>query len=247
MDELTRSPGTRRGPIVTVIDMVKSWSAAQRFAMVVVAVALLGIGVVVLGSGDDAPGTSAAGNGTTGAEAVDAPGARDGAAAEVAGNGAALPVEGDQVAESPPSVLMLHGGDVPVEVEISPTRNLGDGDTVHLEVTPRGGTQIYGAEARLCRDDAVIEFDADRWPEVKGLCIPEPLSAASDALVEAAASPPYEMAALDFRVGVGSRSWTLDSGEATTLTCGPSNPCSLVVKFQIPNGYGFRSYPVTFA
>jgi hypothetical protein len=51
---------------------------------------------------------------------------------------------------------------------------------------------------------------------------------------------------LKFRVGEGTSTYKTQDGDPVSITCGHGHPCTLAVKFQIPNGYGFRTYPLEY-
>jgi hypothetical protein len=137
--------------------------------------------------------------------------------------------------------------ELPVEATVvSATTGLADGDVVTIEVAARDGSEIYVAEARLCAGDQEISEDIDMRPSLTGKCVSSPLSAGSDDFVSVASVPPYESLRLDFRAGVGSQTYTMQSGDEATITCDREHPCVVAVKFQVPNGYGFRTYPVEY-
>lgn len=137
--------------------------------------------------------------------------------------------------------------ELPVEATVvSTTSGLADGDVVTIEVAAQDGSQVYVAEARLCAGDQEISEDIDMRPSLTGKCVSSPLSAGSDDFVSVDSAPPYETLRLDFRVGVGSQTYTTQSGDEATVTCDREHPCVVAVKFQVPNGYGFRTYPVEY-
>ena len=135
---------------------------------------------------------------------------------------------------------------LPLEARVSSTTGLADGDAVTIAVTANAGSEIFGAEARLCAGTAVVQRDADMRPSRTGQCISSPLSSVSDDLVVAMSAPPYASVELTYRVGIGSETYTTQAGNQATITCDQSHPCLLAVKFQVPGGYGFRTYPVDF-
>lgn len=136
---------------------------------------------------------------------------------------------------------------LPLEVSLSSTSGLSDGDAVSVHVTPHDGSSIFGLEAFICKADASYLLDADIRPSQTGKCITRPLSESSNDYVKVGVDPPYESADLDFRVGVGSDRFATQQGDEVTITCGPGNPCQLVLKLQVPDSYGFQAYPLTFA
>ena len=52
---------------------------------------------------------------------------------------------------------------------------------------------------------------------------------------------------LSFRVGGGTDTFARQDGAAASITCDAAHPCQLSVKVQIPYGFGFRTFPLTFA
>jgi len=146
-----------------------------------------------------------------------------------------------------PASVMTPVKDLPLDVSVDGTKGVSDGDAVTVHVTAKDGSKIFGADARLCRGDAVIENSGDYAPTQGGQCIAGTLSAGSDGFVEAPGAAPYASLDLTFRAGVGTSTYTMGDGTPVSITCGPGHPCTLVVRFQIPNGFGFRSYPLSFA
>ena len=135
---------------------------------------------------------------------------------------------------------------MPLEVAASNTKGLSNGQTVRVRVRPKDQAQVFGAEARLCAGDARVERDPDFRPSQGGKCIARPLAADTDSLVGVPGVPPYQEVQLAFRVGVGTDTFTAQDGRQASITCGPANPCQLVLKLQYPNGFGFQSLPVTY-
>lgn len=135
---------------------------------------------------------------------------------------------------------------LPVDVEISGTGGLADGDEVVLTATARAGSQIFALEVRLCVGGVTVESDADTRPSVTGKCVTGALSPVSDGFVVAQSEPPHEAVELRFRVGVGEETYTTQFGEPATVRCDQEHPCQLAVKFQVPDGYGFRTYPLDY-
>lgn len=137
--------------------------------------------------------------------------------------------------------------DLPVRLTVSNTEGLRDGETVTIHAQADSGSSVYALEARLCAGDSPATYDADLYPTVTGNCIVNPLSATSDDHLVVAGAAPYQAVDLNFRVGVGSDSFKKQDGSNASITCGPDNPCQISLKVQIPNGFGFRTYPLTFA
>jgi hypothetical protein len=135
---------------------------------------------------------------------------------------------------------------MPMSVSVSTTEGLVSGDVVSVKASPSNGSQAFGVEARLCRGDVAIAFDGQMFPTRAGLCIPKPFSQGTDSFVEVANQPPYGPVAVNFTVGTGSQTFTLQDGSQTTITCDATHPCQLVLKLQYPSGFGFQGVPLTF-
>lgn len=135
---------------------------------------------------------------------------------------------------------------VPAQVNVSGNNGARDGTPVVVRVQADAGSKLYGIEARLCRAGATFTFDADFLPTAAGNCIARPLSSGSDAKVEVPVPAPNQSGELTFRVGVGTDAFNDREGALVNITCGPGNPCQVVVKVQYPNGFGFKTYPVTY-
>ena len=136
--------------------------------------------------------------------------------------------------------------DLPLTVTETRTTGLKDGDKVSFHIVPTSGSQAYGVSIRLCAADATFPALDDFEPATAGKCIGHALSADSDVLVETAGSPPYQGLDAEFRVGVGTDTYTMTDGTPVSISCGPANPCQLVLLLQVPNAFGFKTYPVTF-
>ena len=135
---------------------------------------------------------------------------------------------------------------MPMSVSVSATEGLVSGDVVSVKASPSNGSQAFGVEARLCRGDVAIAFDGQMFPTRAGLCVPKPFSAGTDSFVEVANQPPYGPVTVNFTVGTGSQTFSLQDGSQTTITCDAAHPCQLVLKLQYPNGFGFQGVPLTF-
>jgi hypothetical protein len=136
---------------------------------------------------------------------------------------------------------------LPAEVMLSSTQNLAPGDPVHIRVSAKEGSQMFGYEVRLCRKDAPIEGMFDFFPAVAPNCIANPLSPDSDSYVEVRAQSPYQAADGTFRVGLGTDTYTMDDGSTASITCSKSSPCQLVLRVQVPHGFGYYKYDLGFA
>ena len=136
--------------------------------------------------------------------------------------------------------------ELPLTATVTNSTGLADGEPLTIHVEADDGSQVYVAEARLCAGGTVVQTDSDMRPSRTGHCISSPLSAVSDDFVSVESQPPYASLDLTFRVGVGQESYTTQDGEPITITCDREHPCTLAVKYQVPYGYGFRTYPIEY-
>jgi len=140
----------------------------------------------------------------------------------------------------------VYGADhIPLTVSVPPLSGVHDGQEIPIKVLSQPGSSAYGFDAFLCKGGTSYTTDADVRPTETGKCVSKPLSANSDRYKEVAAAPPYQRVEGSFRVGVGTDTFKSMVGDAT-VTCGPGNPCTLVLKVQFPNGYGFLQYPIVY-
>ena len=132
---------------------------------------------------------------------------------------------------------------------MSSTQGLRDGDPISIRVTPPSGSdsQIFGFDARVCSADVPIKNMYDYFPTVSGYCALNPLSSSSDAHLQVAGTPPYQSVDMTFRAGTGTSSFSTDYGKATNITCDRDHPCDLVLWIQVPYGFVFEHFPLTFA
>jgi hypothetical protein len=173
---------------------------------------------------------------------------------EVAANEVAAGDNSNESSESSPTTAVKPAQpegpyttpNMPMSVSVSTTEGLVSGDVVSVKASPSNGSQAFGVEARLCRGDAAIAFDGQMLPTRAGICIPKPFSQGTDSFVEVANQPPYGPVAVNFTVGTGSQTFTLQDGSQTTITCDATHPCQLVLKLQYPSGFGFQGVPLTF-
>jgi len=135
---------------------------------------------------------------------------------------------------------------MPVDVSVSNTKGLRDGDTVHIHLAAKKGSSIFGFEAFLCNGSTQYNYDADVRPSLRGNCVTKPLSPVSQDYVAVRGAPPYASVDGDFKVGVGSDSYTTSFGKPAHVVCGHDNPCALVLKLQYPEHFGFFPIPLTF-
>jgi len=221
-------------------------------AAVVVAIV---IGLVIVSSGSDSP-SSATGT-TVGSSATSTSSATPGSddptpSTDPAGGPTTLPADpaddGGTTGPTNPegNSVMVPVKNLPLNVTIDKKGGLSDGETVTVHVTAKGGSKIYGADARLCQDGATIENAADFAPTQGGQCIAAPLSGSSDAFVEQPAADPFTSLDVPFRVGVGTSSYQMADGTPVSISCGPGHPCQLVLKLQIQDGFGFATFDLSY-
>jgi hypothetical protein len=135
---------------------------------------------------------------------------------------------------------------MPLSATVSGNSGVRSGDVVKVRAEPNAGSQMYGIDARLCRGDVGISNEGAFRPTVGGNCIIDPLAPDTDAVVNLENPTPDKGLDVEFRVGTGTTTFKTQSGKDATITCGPSNPCQIVLKLQYPNGFGFQAFPVTF-
>jgi len=139
---------------------------------------------------------------------------------------------------------------MPLQIKVSSTRGLHDGSVVTVTVTADQGSEYYGLDARLCAATPATPAITNLYnyiPDPAGNCILKPLSADSDAYLEAGTAPPNQTGTINFRVGVGTNTFTTENLQKVTITCGPGHPCQLVIRPEYPYGFGFRSIPLDYA
>ena len=208
-------------------------------AVGVVVLALIGVALVVSQSGSKPSDDSASSASPTDPGPID-----DTTTTADSSAGSSTSVAPDTMETLPKEPVAK---DIPLAVSVSNTSGLHDGDTVTVHVTPKDpGKVVYGFEMFICADGASFQLDADVRPTFTGKCIEQPLSTVSGDYIKVAAAAPYVSADGAIKVGVGTNSYTTQNGRPVTITCGPGNPCQLVLKLQFQDAYGFQAYPLTF-
>jgi len=147
----------------------------------------------------------------------------------------------------PPTTAGAVSNDIPVDINVEGATGLKDAQEVRIRVKAHPGSAVYGFEAFLCNGGTSYSRDADIRPSLTGKCAADALSSGSDAYKEVRGAPPYEAVDATFRPGVGSASFAKRDETQATVTCGRAHPCQLVLKVQFPDGFAFRSYPLTYA
>jgi hypothetical protein len=138
--------------------------------------------------------------------------------------------------------------ELPVTVRMSSTSDLVDGQPISISITPKEGfpSEVYGFEARFCKADATFRGLYDFFPTVASKCINAPVSSNSDAYLEVRGSQPYQLAEGTIRAGIGSDAFTTEDDKGVQITCDQSHPCKLVLMIQVPYGFGFQEFPLTY-
>jgi hypothetical protein len=134
----------------------------------------------------------------------------------------------------------------PVQISTSPTSGVTDGTPITVHVAAQPGNAIFSVTAKLCRGDKPVSNTAEFLTSA-GLCAPKPLSANSDNEVQEVSPPPNSNVDLTFRVGVGTATWSTGKGGDATQTCGPGQPCKLVLELEVMNQTAFYPLPITFS
>jgi len=133
----------------------------------------------------------------------------------------------------------------PIDVSVSPTSRLADGQAVTITATAPRGVLIYEIRAHLCIAGKDVTngydfgFQGKRCTNV----------AVGHSDVEQSAPFPNGVATgtLDaFKVGTGTKRWVNELGFPETITCGPEHPCALVVRVEITDAAMFFTAPLCF-
>lgn len=224
----------------TIRGVLGTWSSTRKLAagVLLVAVTALAVGTLLRDGSSpslwDAPGTKTSAGDQKASDTSDG--------VSVKGDSAAASSTGIQgsAAASPYTPL-------PLQATVTNLSGLRAGDQVKIAVKAEAGSVIYAVEMRMCKADTVIRNDGDMLPTVSGSCAAHPLSPGASGFLKVPAAPPYQEMVAAYTVGVGTDTFPLDEGGTGSVTCDRNHPCVLAVKYQIPNGFGFRTYPLTFA
>jgi hypothetical protein len=161
---------------------------------------------------------------------------------------------GDGFAYTDPEEAREHTGTVPppvlpATVKLSGTQGLRDGDPVNIRIDAEEGSQVFAFTVHLCRRDAKIRNDYDflSAPGGRANCTANPLSPRSDGPLRFQGEGEFRSVQGTFRVGVGTDRFETIDGTQGTISCGPGNPCKLVLKIQVPYGFGYQEFPITYA
>lgn len=166
----------------------------------------------------------------------------------------AISESGDGFAYTDPEEARENTGTVPppvlpAKVKLSGTQGLRDGDPVNIRIDAEEGSQVFAFTVHLCRRDAKIRNDYDflAAPGGKANCTANPLSPRSDGPLRFQGEGEFRSVQGTFRVGIGTDRFETIDGTQGTIACGPGNPCKLVLKIQVPYGFGYQEFPITYA
>lgn len=130
--------------------------------------------------------------------------------------------------------------------------NLVDGSLITVNLTT--SNTITAVSARLCKGEAAgVEVNysntSDFNPTSGGKCILHPLGLMTTDTVDVETAAPFKSARIDFKVGVGSDTFTRQNSQSTTINCGPAftDDCKLVLKVATTDGTEFVSYRLNYA
>jgi hypothetical protein len=223
---------------------VTDWISSHRF----VAAAVSALLVVGLALAVTTRGSGAGDAGTASTTTVAGPAGAEGGASSGGSTTSTTAPAGQDPNEALATGLPSTPTDLPVEVTVTSGAVDAAGlFTASVHIVADAGSQIYGAEARICPSDVVVVHDADFRPTQTGLCVLHPLRAGADDHLEVAGAMPYQELDLSFRTGSGSDTYQTQAGDDVTIRCDADHPCSLTLKLQVPNAFGFQSYPIPFS
>jgi hypothetical protein len=213
----------------------KGWSPSRKLAaVVVVLIALVAIGA------------AASSNGKSDNTAAHTPDTSSTGGAGKAGSGSGDSTTGGPGKASTTSTT-FKPAPLPLAAKVTDTNGLHSGDKVSITVKADAGSFIYAIEMRLCRADSVLHNDGDELPTVTGQCATKPLAPGTDGYKIVESTGERREITADYIVGTGTDTYQMDDGKMNAVTCDAAHPCLLWVKYQIPNGFGFRTYPLTFS
>jgi sortase A len=131
------------------------------------------------------------------------------------------------------------------------TSNLVDGQPVTINVKSRSDVAVGYVEVHECRLNATYTQQSDVLLPA-GNCPGVGLSSSADQGLSRTSSSGLRALTtsdagfnLSFRVGVGTVDWTTPSGPVA-LTCGPTDPCGLVVLLIVNGNVQYRVFKLTF-
>jgi len=137
----------------------------------------------------------------------------------------------------------------------TPTTGLVSGDTVAQSVSMSNGFKLYSVRTRLCLASATISNAGDFSPTLGGNCIASALAVGTDKDVTVnTTSSNRGSAALNFKVGAGSNTFTTQYDGDVTIACGTpatGSSCALVTELSYTTALNaakvvYVSTPITF-
>ena len=138
----------------------------------------------------------------------------------------------------------------------TPTTGIVSGTSVAQTVTMSTGLNLYSVRTRLCKSSATIDNAGDFSPTLGGNCIAAPLATDTDSDVTVTTvAGSRGSAALDFKVGAGSNTFTTQYDGSTTIACGSSfatrSSCMLETEISYTTALGagrvvYVSTPITY-
>lgn len=220
--------------------MLNGWSPSRKLAGVVLLLVVVVAGIAAAsrsGDGDAAASRAAASTSADGTGGTTGSTTKDGAATTGGDDGSTADAP---QGTTPPAPL-------PLEAKVVGTTGLHDGDDVTVTVDADPGSQVFGVEMRMCKAGTVVRNDGDMLPSVTGNCASKPLAPGADGYKIVPGKAPFSSVTATYKVGVGTDTFQMDDASMTSVTCDHDHPCVLAVKYQIPDGFGFRTYPLTFS
>ncbi len=136
---------------------------------------------------------------------------------------------------------------LPVKVSMTSTKNLVDGQPVGIRIEANPDSEIYGFEARICTQDSTFRGLYDFFPTVTGTCAATALSPTSSEYLRVEGQAPYDVAEGSMPIGLGASTFTTEDDRQVTVRCDKNNPCKLVLMIQVPYGFGFQEFPLSYA
>ena len=229
--------------------MWKGWSPSRKLATVtIVLIGLLAVIAVASSGGGGSSSSASTSDRSTSTTEGSSTGTGGAATTSTGGEPAATSTSGGADAGAGPGgAYTIASAQLPLTADISNTNGLHDGDVVSIDIAADKGSLIYGAEMRMCKKGTKITDDGQMLPTATGWCISKALSPGADGYKVQAGERPYDHLTATYKVGEGTDTYTMDDGSQGSVTCDKDNPCVLAVKFQVPNGFGFRTYPLTFS
>lgn len=157
------------------------------------------------------------------------------------------------MASNPPVAQALNGSTGNLNVTVTPTTNLTDGQAIGVSVTATNSTLIYEIQAHICIPGSSISNTFDFSFAGPYCVLPAPhtggLGTGDYEVVKTLAG--VAASSLSFKAGVGTVGWTDGSPfdpQPHSLTCGAAHACDLVLQFQVSGSDPlFFTAPLSYA